>query len=230
MELDDAVFGDFHDDSGRGTASDATTAIRQTRSKPNETTANDMTRDAHYPHRNAATPARAPARIALAVFAMTVLLAGCASSGGGREASRPYGLGDEHYRRPTELAAAANDVLMRAIGLVGLPYRYGRNSPQSGFDSSGLIDLVYREAAGLVLPRSTSELIDIDAPKVGRDDLQPGDLVFFNPNGRKVSHIGIYVGEGRFVHAPSHGGMVRLDRLTDAYWAKHYVSAKRVLH
>jgi cell wall-associated NlpC family hydrolase len=128
------------------------------------------------------------------------------------------------------LAAAANDVLMRAIGLVGLPYRYGGDSPKGGFDCSGLVDFVFRDAAGLVLPRSTREIIDIQAPKVDRDDLQPGDLVFFNPTGGKVSHIGIYVGEGRFVHAPSRGGTVRLDRLTDAYWAKHYVSAKRVLH
>jgi len=191
-----------------------------------------MIRDAHYPHRIAAAPARALLWLALVGLGISALLGGCASTGGTSRAgaSRPYGLGDEHYRRPTELAAAANDVLMRAIGLVGLPYRYGGDSPQGGFDCSGLVDFVFRDAAGLVLPRSTRELIDIDAPKVDRDDLQPGDLVFFNPAGGKVSHIGIYVGEGRFVHAPSRGGTVRLDRLTDAYWAKHYVSAKRVLH
>jgi cell wall-associated NlpC family hydrolase len=128
------------------------------------------------------------------------------------------------------LAAAANDVLMRAIGLVGVPYHYGGDTPQGGFDCSGLVDFVLRDAAGLILPRSTREIIDFRAPHVDRDDLQPGDLVFFNPSGGKVSHIGIYVGEQRFVHAPSRGGTVRLDRLTDAYWAKHYVSAKRVLH
>ena len=191
-----------------------------------------MIRDAHYPYRIAAAPVRSLFWLVLAAGASSALLGGCASTGRthGSEASRPYGLGDEHYRRPTELSAAANDVLMRAIGLVGLPYRYGGNSPQGGFDCSGLVDFVFRDAAGLVLPRSTRELIDIDAPRVDRDDLQPGDLVFFNPTGGKVSHIGIYVGENRFVHAPSRGGTVRLDRLTDPYWAKHYVSAKRVLH
>ena len=191
-----------------------------------------MIRDAHYPQPIAPTPARALLRIALTGFATMLLLGGCASTGRTSHAgaSRPYGLGEEHYRRPTELAAAANDVLMRAISLVGLPYRYGGDSPQGGFDCSGLVDFVFRDAAGLILPRSTREIIDIDAPRIDRDDLQPGDLVFFNPSGGKVSHIGIYVGEQRFVHAPSRGGTVRLDRLTDAYWAKHYVSAKRVLH
>ena len=188
-----------------------------------------MIRDAHYPHRPAAAPARRPIGIALTAFVTILLLGGCASNRG-PETSHSYGLGDEHYRRPTALSAAANDVLMRAIGLVGTPYRYGGNTPSGGFDCSGLVDFVFRDAAGLSLPRSTQELIDIHAPKVDRDDLQPGDLVFFNPNGHKVSHIGIYVGEGRFVHAPSRRGTVRLDRLTDAYWTRHYVSAKRVLH
>ncbi len=102
---------------------------------------------------------------------------------------------------------------MRAISLVGTPYRYGGNSPEGGFDCSGLIDFVFLDAAGLRLPRSTRELIELDAPGIRRDRLQPGDLVFFNPGGGSASHIGIYVGEDRFVHAPSTGGTVRLDRL-----------------
>lgn len=191
-----------------------------------------MIKDAHYPHRLPAAPAWALLWLAIAGTAPCVLLGGCASSGGTSlsPASRSYGLGDEHYRTATALSAAANDVLMRAIGLVGTPYRYGGNTPAGGFDCSGLVDFVFRDAAGLFLPRSTRELIDFDAPKVDRDDLQPGDLLFFNPSGGRVSHIGIYVGEGRFVHAPSRGGTVRLDRLDTAYWSKHYISAKRLLH
>lgn len=160
------------------------------------------------------------------------LLAACASGGGQRAAgpgSEAFGLGDEGYREPTALAALSNDVLMRAIGLVGTPYRYGGTSPEGGFDCSGLVGFVFREAAGLQLPRSTRELIDIHAPGIERDDLQPGDLVYFNPRGGRVSHIGIYVGEGRFVHAPSRGGTVRLDSLESTYWRRHYVSAKRLL-
>lgn len=79
------------------------------------------------------------------------------------------------------------------------------------------------------LPRSTRELIEIEAPGIDRDDLQPGDLVYFNPRGGRVSHIGIYVGEDRFVHAPSAGGTVRLDSLQSEYWRRYYVGAKRIL-
>ena len=189
-------------------------------------------KDAHYPHPAPAAPLRDRIGPWLAVLAC-LLLAACATGGGAPRdagpASRAYGLGEDRYREPAELAAASNDVLMRAIGLVGTPYRYGGDTPEGGFDCSGLVDFVFRDAAGLALPRSTGELIDLDAPSVGRDDLQPGDLVFFSPGGGQVSHIGIYVGEDRFVHAPSSGGTVRLDSLDSAYWKRSYRGAKRVL-
>ena len=103
---------------------------------------------------------------------------------------------------------------------LGVPYRYGGNEPRTGFDCSGLVDFVFLDAAGLSLPRSTRELIAMDAPKVRPGDLRPGDLLFFNPGGGAASHIGIYVGEGRFVHAPSSGGTVRLDVLSERYWQR----------
>ena len=125
---------------------------------------------------------------------------------------------------------AANDVLFRALGLVGTPYRWGGNTPDSGFDCSGLIGYVYREAAQIQLPRSTREMIGLRVPSVQRQALNSGDLVFFaTSGGRQVSHAGIYVGEGRFVHAPSSGGTVRLDSLDDSYWRKKYLGARRVL-
>lgn len=125
---------------------------------------------------------------------------------------------------------AADDVLFRALGLVGTPYRYGGNTPDGGFDCSGLIGFVYRDAVGIQLPRSTREMISLPAPQVARDALRSGDLVFFaTGGGRQVSHAGIYVGEGRFVHAPSSGGTVRLDSLSSAYWQNSYLQAKRVL-
>ncbi|SDF06774.1 C40 family peptidase [Phytopseudomonas seleniipraecipitans] len=130
---------------------------------------------------------------------------------------------------PGNYQGGADDVLFRALGLVGTPYRYGGNTPASGFDCSGLIGFVYRDAAGIQLPRSTRELISMRAPVVGRDALRSGDLVFFATNGgSQVSHAGIYVGEGRFVHAPSSGGTVRLDSLGNSYWQRTYIEAKRV--
>ncbi|UVE16543.1 C40 family peptidase [Pseudomonas sp. LS44] len=125
--------------------------------------------------------------------------------------------------------ATTDDVLFRAFGLVGTPYRYGGNTPDGGFDCSGLIGYVYRDAAGIQLPRSTREMFAMRGSSVSRDALQTGDLVFFATNGgRQVSHAGIYVGEGRFVHAPSSGGTVRLDSLSATYWQKTYLDARRV--
>ncbi|MCQ4165339.1 C40 family peptidase [Tahibacter harae] len=126
------------------------------------------------------------------------------------------------------IRASANDVLFRAISLVGTPYRYGGNTPQGGFDCSGLIGYVFSDVAGARLPRSADGIADLAAPKVPREQLASGDLVFFRDSGR-INHIGIYVGEGRFVHAPSSGGTVRLDALDGDYWRDHYAGAKRVL-
>src|SRR5690606_15207374 len=125
--------------------------------------------------------------------------------------------------------AVPSDVLFRAIGLVGTPYRWGGNTPSGGFDCSGLIGFVYRDAAGIQLPRTTAQLSNLRAPSIKRRALQPGDLVFFaTGGGSKVSHAGIYVGEGRFVHAPSSGGTVRLDSLSSRYWQNTYQGAKRI--
>lgn len=119
----------------------------------------------------------------------------------------------------------ANDVTVMAIGLVGTPYRYGGNTPVSGFDCSGLIGYVYQQRAGVLAPRSTSGLIDWGTG-ITTQNLRTGDLVVFTQNGR-ATHAGIYVGQGRFVHAPSTGGTVRLDSLQSAYWAKQQVSYRR---
>lgn len=129
---------------------------------------------------------------------------------------------------PPSSAAVANDVLIRAIGLVGTPYHWGGNTPASGFDCSGLVVYVFRTQAGITLPRTSREMSDLNAPTIARDDLQSGDLVFFGHHHR-VTHVGIYVGNGRFVNAPDTGGTVRLDRLDGRYWRDHYLFAKRVL-
>jgi cell wall-associated NlpC family hydrolase len=182
---------------------------------------------AHYPQAGAQMPvswSRFGHRLPwFALVLAGILLAGCASTGSERLGSI------SGYGGPTASSALSNEVLMRAISLVGTPYRYGGNSPEGGFDCSGLVDYVFLDAAGLRLPRSTRELIELDAPEIRRDRLQPGDLVFFNPGGGRAIHIGIYVGEDRFVHAPSAGGTVRLDTLNVEYWKQAYTGAKRVL-
>ena len=135
------------------------------------------------------------------------------------------------YQQPsTAFNPAADEVLFRAIGLVGTPYVWGGNTPSSGFDCSGLIGFVYQEVAGIRLPRTTQQMLHMPGQQVSRNQLQSGDIIFFATAGRgRVSHAGIYVGEGRFVHAPSSGGTVRLDSVNAAYWNKAYLQAKRVL-
>lgn len=125
----------------------------------------------------------------------------------------------------------AGSVLERGFTLVGTPYRYGGSSVKSGFDCSGFVGFLFRKEAGLQLPRSTRELINLDVPVVERDELVPGDVVFFNNRGRgRVSHAGIYIGEDQFIHASSsRSGGVRVDSLDDSYWRSSYIKAKRVL-
>ncbi len=134
-----------------------------------------------------------------------------------------------HYTPPAQRGVATpNDILFRAIGLVGTPYHWGGNTPESGFDCSGLIVYVFREIAGVSLPRIVQDIYAVDLVEIPRDRLQGGDLVFFDPSGHGVTHIGIYVGQDRFVHAPNEGGTVRLDYLSNPYWTKHYIGARRV--
>lgn len=158
----------------------------------------------------------------LGLIASIALLAAC-----GAQHTRPAPA-ITHTRTPGQLHANPNDILFRAIGLVGTPYRYGGNTPAGGFDCSGLVDYVFNDVAGIVLPRSSGEISRVDAPAIARDDLQSGDIVFFHGSAN-VSHVGIYVGKGRFVHAPNEGGTVRLDELNAPYWRKHYAGAKRII-
>lgn len=182
----------------------------------------------HYPGLDAPPPPAAPRAILAIALLLAALLAGC---GGGKETVRraPPPPAREWPRVDAEDPAAANAVLMRAIGLVGTPYRYGGNTPESGFDCSGLVAYVFRDMLDLKLPRTSGELARVQGPRIEPRKLAPADLVFFGSRG-SVSHVGIYVGEGRFVHAPSTGGTVRLDHLDGSYWRDHYTGAKRVLH
>jgi len=116
---------------------------------------------------------------------------------------------------------------MRAVALIDAPYRYGGRTP-AGFDCSGFVGHVFRESVGVELPRRSQDL-SLLGTAVQRDELEAGDLVFFNTLGRRYSHVGVYLGDGRFVHAPARGGRVRIERLTDRYWVARYNGARRLV-
>ena len=182
----------------------------------------------HYP--DSATSAPIIVR-ALALTALAVALSACGRPGvrpTPQASSTPPGARTWTPVAPAD-PAAANAVLMRAISLVGTPYRYGGNTPEGGFDCSGLVNYVFRDMLDLRLPRTSRELYAYQGPKIDPGRLAPGDLVFFG-SGAAVTHVGIYVGEGRFVHAPSTGGTVRLDHLDGSYWQRTYTGSRRVLH
>jgi cell wall-associated NlpC family hydrolase len=127
--------------------------------------------------------------------------------------------------RPSVISAdQSRDAAIHAMGLVGTPYRYGGNTVDGGFDCSGLIAYVYRQSAGLVTPRTVAGLAGF-GDSIPRDELRSGDLVVFG--GGRPTHAGIYVGENRFVHAPSSGGEVRLDRLDGPYWSRQPMDVRR---
>ncbi|MGZ9031751.1 MAG: C40 family peptidase [Burkholderiaceae bacterium] len=125
-------------------------------------------------------------------------------------------------------AGPRSDIVLQALSLLGTPYRYGGASPESGFDCSGLVRHVFAAVLNRELPRRSEDISGVGEP-VSRAELQPGDLVFFNTLRRAFSHVAIYVGEGRFVHAPARNGRVRIEGLDDRYWATRFNGARRLL-
>ena len=125
-------------------------------------------------------------------------------------------------------SAGLEEISIEAMALVGTPYRYGGNTPDSGFDCSGLVRYVVQRAASVNLPRTAAEM-GRRGTSLERRDVASGDLVFFNTTGQPNSHVGIYVGQNRFVHAPATGGTVRLEDMTKSYWASRYMGARRVV-
>ncbi len=128
----------------------------------------------------------------------------------------------------SEAWETAQDLTARALDLLGIRYKWGGTTPQSGLDCSGLVQFVFQEVTGVTLPRSAKELSRI-GEKVARDDLKPGDLVFFNTRRFAYSHVGIYLGDNRFIHAPRRGREVEVATIDAAYWAKHFDGARRLM-
>ncbi|GAA6141216.1 C40 family peptidase [Hydrogenophaga sp. 5NK40-0174] len=133
--------------------------------------------------------------------------------------SMPPAGGD--YRSPSAL------VVMNAMAYLGTPYQYGGNTVETGFDCSGFVRAVFSETLGKNLPRRSHQQADHGA-SVGKQSLQPGDLVFFNTQRRRNSHVGIYIGDGRFVHAPRTGARVRVEDMNVSYWSRRYDGARRL--
>ncbi|SAI10047.1 lipoprotein [Bordetella ansorpii] len=120
-----------------------------------------------------------------------------------------------------------NPLVGEALTQLGVRYRFGGSSPDTGFDCSGLVQYSAERSLGLKLPRNAAEIAG-RGTSIARSELRPGDLVFFNTMGRRFSHVGIYMGDDRFVHSPSAGGRVRIEDMKMAYWNKRYNGARRI--
>ena len=122
----------------------------------------------------------------------------------------------------------ASELVVAAMGSLGVPYRRGGNTFESGYDCSGFVRAIYEQAAGLVLPRIAAQQAAATQP-IERAELQPGDLVFFNTMQRMFSHVGIFVGDNKFIHSPKPGAAVRIEDLRVGYWNRRFDGARRVL-
>lgn len=123
--------------------------------------------------------------------------------------------------------AKAQDVIISALSLTGIKYKFGGNSPETGFDCSGFVRYVFHNAANLTLP-PTARAISQLGKTVKKDELQPGDLVFFNTLKSAFSHVGIYIGDNKFIHAPSSGKVVRVENIQAGYWSSRFNGAQRL--
>ena len=126
-----------------------------------------------------------------------------------------------------KVEAKASELVINAMTFLGVPYRRGGTSSDTGFDCSGFVRAIFEQTAGLVLPRRANEQA-ATSQKIDRADLQPGDLVFFNTMRKAFSHVGIYVGEGKFIHSPKPGAEVRVENMSVAYWSRRFDGARRV--
>ncbi|WP_228877314.1 C40 family peptidase [Paraburkholderia saeva] len=125
------------------------------------------------------------------------------------------------------MAGKAGDVVVGALNMIGVRYRWGGNTPDSGLDCSGFVRYVFQDTLGMALPRRAEEMSRV-GEKVRMSELKPGDLVFFNTMRRAASHVGIYIGDNKFVHSPSTGSTIRVDDLDDGYWEKRFTGARRI--
>ncbi|NWC91276.1 MULTISPECIES: C40 family peptidase [unclassified Pseudomonas] len=135
-----------------------------------------------------------------------------------------------NLQRPASIAtpSSIDNVIDRAHSLLGTPYKLGGTTVKQGFDCSSFLVYLFKTEANIHLPRTTAAMHRSTASTIKRDALQPGDAVFFRGNGRgQVSHVGLYIGEGKFIHSPRTGKSVRIDSLANSYWNRNYTTGKR---
>ena len=169
----------------------------------------------------AATARRGAALVALAALALLLPCSGLAA--------QPAGHADPTVEHPVaRVLQSAQDLAIYALGLIGVDYRYGGNSPEHGLDCSGLVRYVFQEVVGVTLPRTAREMARLGG-RVAPGDLKAGDLVFFNTRSSPFSHVGIYLGDNRFIHAPHRGGEVEIVTMSQRYWQQRYDGARRLV-
>lgn len=136
-------------------------------------------------------------------------------------------LGEQIQQARESVGEKASELVINAMGFLGVPYKYGGNSAETGFDCSGFVRAVFEQSVGKVLPRRSDEQAAA-TQAIDRSELKPGDLVFFNTMRRAFSHVGIYMGDGKFIHAPRTGSQVRVEDMRLAYWQTRFNGARRV--
>lgn len=128
----------------------------------------------------------------------------------------------------TRYTNAAQDVILQGLKMVGVRYRFGGSNEDSGLDCSGFVQLVFKDSIGAALPRTAREMSEV-GQRVDSSQLKPGDLVFFNTMRHTFSHVGIYLGDNHFLHAPRSGTEVRIDNMENTYWRQRYNGARRII-
>ncbi|GHU31544.1 hypothetical protein AGMMS50256_20180 [Betaproteobacteria bacterium] len=124
---------------------------------------------------------------------------------------------------------STKDLVLKGLELVGIDYRRGGTNPDKGLDCSGFVQVVFRDALGELLPRTAREQSKVGNRVDNKSELKPGDLVFFNTMRRAFSHVGIYLGDNRFLHAPRPGKEIKVDDMSKSYWVKRYNGARRIV-
>ncbi|MDO8702975.1 MAG: C40 family peptidase [Undibacterium sp.] len=160
-------------------------------------------------------------------FVLTLTLLQCAIFNQCLATENPFPESSTAFIKLQELRDRASDLTVKAMDMLGIRYKRGGNTPENGLDCSGFVRYVFKDAVGAELPRTSQEISKV-GEQIEAKDLQPGDLVFYNTLRRGFSHVGIYLGDNKFIHSPSAGGQVRIESMDISYWKKRFNGARRI--